>query len=105
MDLHNHFQEISPEETQKKIESTFIKMAAFFPDSHKAEECLFKLNQIKDNSMFKLLEELLEEQAFTMTGKTMKVCFLLQLMHTRILFFNVCVPVYMEVLTLLSVLN
>lgn len=81
MELHNLFQEICPEETQKKIEIMFTKIAAFFPDSHKAEECLHKLNQIKDNSVFKLLEKLLEEQAFTTIGQTMKVCCLFWLMH------------------------
>ncbi|XP_027940300.1 sister chromatid cohesion protein PDS5 homolog A isoform X2 [Vigna unguiculata] len=64
--------DICLEEMQKKIDSMFTKMAAFFPDSHKAEECLHKLNQIKDNSVFQLLEKLLEEQAFTTIGQTMK---------------------------------
>ncbi|XP_020238238.1 sister chromatid cohesion protein PDS5 homolog A isoform X2 [Cajanus cajan] len=64
--------EICSEERQKKIESMFTKMAAFFPDSHKAEECLHKLNQIKDNSVFKSLEKLLEEQAFTTVEQNMK---------------------------------
>ncbi|KAK7385197.1 hypothetical protein VNO78_30910 [Psophocarpus tetragonolobus] len=70
--VRKKLKEISPEETQKKIEIMFTKMAAFFPDSHKAEECLHKLNQIKDNSVFKLLEKLLEEQAFTTIGQIMK---------------------------------
>ncbi|KAL2317798.1 hypothetical protein Fmac_031674 [Flemingia macrophylla] len=64
--------EICSEEMHKKIESMFTEMAAFFPDSNKAEECLYKLNQIKDNSVFKSLEKLLEEQAFTTTGQSMK---------------------------------
>lgn len=81
MELCNFFQEICPEEMQKKIDSLFTKMAAFFPDSHKAEECLHKLNQIKDNSVFKLLEKLLEEQALPMIEQTMKVCCLVPLMH------------------------
>ena len=38
------------------------------------EYSMHKLNQIKDNSVFKLLEKLLEEQAFTTIGQTMKVC-------------------------------
>ncbi|KAL2586437.1 hypothetical protein AAZV13_13G054600 [Glycine max] len=70
--MRKKLKEICPEETQKKIEIMFTKIAAFFPDSHKAEECLHKLNQIKDNSVFKLLEKLLEEQAFTTIGQTMK---------------------------------
>jgi len=67
------FQETHAEETQKKIESVFTKMAASFSDSHKAEECLHKLNQIKDNNLFKSLEKLLEEPTFTI-GQTIKVC-------------------------------
>ncbi|XP_047149339.1 sister chromatid cohesion protein PDS5 homolog B isoform X3 [Vigna umbellata] len=70
--MKKKMKEICPEEMQKKIDSMFTKMAAFFPDSHKAEECLHKLNQIKDNSVFKLLEKLLEEQAFPMIEQTMK---------------------------------
>ncbi|CAJ1971874.1 unnamed protein product [Sphenostylis stenocarpa] len=70
--MRKKLKEICPEEMEKKIESMFTKMAAFFPDSHKAEECLHKLNQIKDISVFKLLEKLLEEQAFTTMGQTMK---------------------------------
>ncbi|KAL5149749.1 Sister chromatid cohesion protein PDS5 A [Glycine soja] len=70
--MRKKLKEICPEETQKKIEIMFTKIAAFFPDSHKAEECLHKLNQIKDNSVFKLLEKLLEEQAFATIGQTMK---------------------------------
>jgi len=82
MELGNFFQDICLEEMQKKIDSMFTKMAAFFPDSHKAEECLHKLNQIKDNSVFQLLEKLLEEQAFTTIGQTMKVWCLVPLKHT-----------------------
>ncbi|CAJ2674086.1 unnamed protein product [Trifolium pratense] len=62
---------ICAEETQKKIESVFTKIAASFSDSHKAEECLHKLNQIKDNNLFKSLEKLLEESTFT-NGQTIK---------------------------------
>ncbi|KAK8466806.1 hypothetical protein PHAVU_008G163350 [Phaseolus vulgaris] len=70
--MRKKMKEICLEEMQKKIDSMFTKLAAFFPDSHKAEECLHKLNQIKDNSVFNLLEQLLEEQDFTMIGQTMK---------------------------------
>lgn len=67
------FQEICAEETEKQIECVFTKMAASFSDSQKAEECLHKLNQIKDNNLFKSLEKLLEEPTFTI-GQTIKVC-------------------------------
>jgi len=86
MELGNYFQEICLEEMQKKIDSMFTKLAAFFPDSHKAEECLHKLNQIKDNSVFNLLEQLLEEQDFTMIGQTMKVCCLVPTYAHNILY-------------------
>ncbi|KAK2453745.1 sister chromatid cohesion protein PDS5 protein A [Trifolium repens] len=62
---------ICAEETQKKIEGLFTKIAASFSDSHKAEEWLHKLNQIKDNNLFKSLENLLEESTFT-NGQTIK---------------------------------
>ncbi|KAK7275658.1 hypothetical protein RIF29_16778 [Crotalaria pallida] len=63
--LRMKLKEICLEEIQKNTESIFTKMAASFPDSHKAKECLQKLNQIKDNNVFKSLEQLLEEQTFT----------------------------------------
>ncbi|XP_058724136.1 sister chromatid cohesion protein PDS5 homolog B isoform X3 [Vicia villosa] len=69
--LQKKLKEICAEETEKKIESVFTKMAAYFSDSHKAEECLHKLNQIKDNNLFKSLEKLLEEPTFTI-GQTIK---------------------------------
>ncbi|XP_012567744.1 sister chromatid cohesion protein PDS5 homolog B isoform X3 [Cicer arietinum] len=69
--IRKKLKELCAEETQKKIESVFTKMAASFSDSHKAEECLHKLNQIKDNNMFKSLEKLLEEPTFTI-GQTIK---------------------------------
>ncbi|RDY12883.1 hypothetical protein CR513_02261, partial [Mucuna pruriens] len=71
--MRKKLKEICSEEIRKKIESMFIKMAAFFPDSHKAEECLHKLNQMEDDNVFKLFEELLEKQAFTTIGQTMKI--------------------------------
>jgi hypothetical protein len=52
----------------------FTKIAASFSDSHKAEECLHKLNKIKDNNLFKSLEKLLEEPTFT-KGQAIKVCY------------------------------
>ncbi|XP_019460582.1 PREDICTED: sister chromatid cohesion protein PDS5 homolog A isoform X3 [Lupinus angustifolius] len=63
--LRKKLKEICPEEILKKTEIIFTKIAASFPDSLKAKECLQKLNQIKDNNVFKSLEHLLEEQTFT----------------------------------------
>ncbi|KAK7321020.1 hypothetical protein VNO77_31092 [Canavalia gladiata] len=69
--MRKKLKEFCSEETQKKIGNMFTKMATSFPDSHKAEECLHELNQIKDNNLFKSLEKLLEEQTFTV-GLTIK---------------------------------
>ncbi|XP_050886005.1 sister chromatid cohesion protein PDS5 homolog B isoform X2 [Lathyrus oleraceus] len=69
--LQKKLKEICAEETEKQIECVFTKMAASFSDSQKAEECLHKLNQIKDNNLFKSLEKLLEEPTFTI-GQTIK---------------------------------
>lgn len=69
--IRKKLKETHAEETQKKIESVFTKMAASFSDSDKPKECLHKLNQIKDNNLFKSLEKLLEEPTFTI-GQTIK---------------------------------
>ncbi|KAK7301356.1 hypothetical protein RJT34_12219 [Clitoria ternatea] len=69
--MRKKLKEICSEEIQQKIESMFTEMAASFPDSRKAEEYLQKLNEIKDNNVFKSLERLLEEQTFK-TGQTIK---------------------------------
>ncbi|KAI4337812.1 hypothetical protein L6164_016184 [Bauhinia variegata] len=63
--LRKKRKELSSEETQKKTERMFVKIAASFPEPSKAEECLHKLNKIKDNHVFKSLEQLLEDQNFT----------------------------------------
>ncbi|XP_022976675.1 sister chromatid cohesion protein PDS5 homolog A-like isoform X2 [Cucurbita maxima] len=49
------------EETEKQIETAFVKMAACFPDATKAKESFHKLNQIKDNNIFNYLELLLDQ--------------------------------------------
>ncbi|XP_045822500.1 sister chromatid cohesion protein PDS5 homolog B-like isoform X1 [Trifolium pratense] len=69
--IRKKLKEICAEEIQKEIKNVFTKIAASFSDSHKAEECLHKLNQIKDNNFFKSLEKLLEEPTFT-KGRTIK---------------------------------
>ncbi|XP_027368350.1 sister chromatid cohesion protein PDS5 homolog A [Abrus precatorius] len=69
--MRKNLKEICSEEIHKKIESMFTTIATSFPDSQKAEECLHKLNQTKDNNVFKLLEKFLEEQTFN-TGQTIK---------------------------------
>ena len=54
-------QENRSEETEKQIETAFVKMAACFPDATKAKESFHKLNQIKDNNIFNYLELLLDQ--------------------------------------------
>ncbi|GAV71980.1 Cnd1 domain-containing protein [Cephalotus follicularis] len=49
------------EETQKRIKSSFIKMSASFPNPAKAEECFYKLNQMKVNNIFTALALLLDQ--------------------------------------------
>ena len=41
-------QETSSEEMQKRIKTSFMKMAALFPDPSKAEDSFHKLNQMKE---------------------------------------------------------
>ncbi|WJX30406.1 hypothetical protein P8452_18948 [Trifolium repens] len=69
--IRKKLKKICAEETRKEIENVFTKIAASFSDSHKAEECLHKLNKIKDNNLFKSLEKLLEEPTFT-KGRAIK---------------------------------
>ncbi|KAK9271081.1 hypothetical protein L1049_026670 [Liquidambar formosana] len=65
------------EEVQKRIKASFIKMSSFFPDPSKAEECLHKLNEMKDNCIFNTLLQLLDEvtiiNAQTMRDKFLKM--------------------------------
>lgn len=68
-------QENVAEEVQKRIQASFLKMSASFPDSCKAEECFHKLNQMKDNSIFKALLQLLDEVTLT-SAETTRVRFI-----------------------------
>ena len=68
-------QENVAEEVQKRIQASFVKMSASFPDSSKAEECFHKLNQMKDNSIFKALAQLLDEVTLT-SAETTRVRFI-----------------------------
>lgn len=57
-----YVQETSSEEMQKRIKTSFMKMAALFPDPSKAEDSFHKLNQMKDNNVFNSLALLLDER-------------------------------------------
>nr|ACD56617.1 hypothetical binding protein [Gossypioides kirkii] len=59
--LRRKEKEISSEDMQKKLRSSFVKMSASFPDPSKAEECFDKLSQMKDNKIFSSLGQLLDE--------------------------------------------
>ncbi|KAJ0024548.1 hypothetical protein Pint_08187 [Pistacia integerrima] len=61
LSLRKKEKEKSPEETQKRINSLFMKMSASFMDPSKAEECFQRLNKLKDNNIFNALDELLDE--------------------------------------------
>ncbi|KAK3041371.1 hypothetical protein RJ639_001569, partial [Escallonia herrerae] len=52
------------EEVKKRINMSFVKMSASFPDPTKAEDCFQKLHVMKDNVIFNSLVELLEEVKF-----------------------------------------
>ncbi|WCJ44636.1 hypothetical protein M5689_025294 [Euphorbia peplus] len=52
----------SSEEMQMRNKSSFLKMSASFPDPSKAEEGFEKLNQMRDNNIFIMLESLLVDQ-------------------------------------------
>lgn len=54
-------QENQSEEMEKQIETAFVRMAACFPEPTKAKESFYKLNQIKDNTIFNSLELLLDQ--------------------------------------------
>ncbi|KAK9993628.1 hypothetical protein SO802_023331 [Lithocarpus litseifolius] len=59
--LREKDKETSSEEIQKRIKTSFMKMAALFPDPSKAEDSFHKLNQMKDNNVFNSLALLLDE--------------------------------------------
>ncbi|KAK4572844.1 hypothetical protein RGQ29_031022 [Quercus rubra] len=59
--LREKEKETSSEEMQKRIKTSFMKMAALFPDPSKAEDSFHKLNQMKDNNVFNSLALLLDE--------------------------------------------
>ncbi|XP_058218154.1 sister chromatid cohesion protein PDS5 homolog B isoform X2 [Rhododendron vialii] len=49
------------EEVQKGIQTSLAKLASYFPESSKAEECFHKLNLEKDDKIFTTLAQLLDE--------------------------------------------
>ncbi|KAK2659490.1 hypothetical protein Ddye_006023 [Dipteronia dyeriana] len=61
LSLRKKEKENHPEETRKRLESSFVKMSVLFPDPSKAKECFLRLNKMKDNNIFNALEELLDQ--------------------------------------------
>lgn len=59
--LREKEKENNSEEVLERFKTSFTKMSASFRDPSKAEECFVKLNQMKDNSIFSALLELLDE--------------------------------------------
>lgn len=68
--------EESLEEMQKRIRAAFRKMATSFPDISKAEECFENLHQMKDNNIFKDLDELINEGTTFAKGRVTRDMFL-----------------------------
>lgn len=58
---------------QKRIRAAFRKMATSFPDISKAEECFENLHQMKDNNIFKDLDELINEGTTFAKGRVTRV--------------------------------
>ncbi|MQL79390.1 hypothetical protein Taro_011842, partial [Colocasia esculenta] len=55
-------------EVNEKISVSLKRMASSFVDSIKAGECFQKLNQMKDNNVFKALLDLVDEQTFSIAS-------------------------------------
>lgn len=53
--------ETCSDELAKKIKASFERMSASFSEPAKAEECFYKLDQMKDNYIFNSLAQLLDE--------------------------------------------
>ncbi|RZC54499.1 hypothetical protein C5167_013360 [Papaver somniferum] len=68
--------ETSIENLQQRTKSSFVKMSASFADPLKAEECFQKLNQMKDNSIFKDLAQLLDGKTNSLTSCNIRDTFL-----------------------------
>ncbi|GLU01048.1 hypothetical protein SLE2022_183740 [Rubroshorea leprosula] len=66
LSLRKKEKEKSSEDMQKRINSCFVKMSTSFPDPSKAEECFYKLNQLKDNNVFNGMEVLLDEEKISL---------------------------------------
>ncbi|KAK3012420.1 hypothetical protein RJ639_010651 [Escallonia herrerae] len=62
------------EEVKKRINMSFVKMSASFPDPTKAEDCFQKLHVMKDNVIFNSLVELLEEVKFESARTKRVIC-------------------------------
>ncbi|XP_030527999.1 sister chromatid cohesion protein PDS5 homolog B isoform X3 [Rhodamnia argentea] len=59
--LRKKEKETCSDELEKKIKASFERMSASFLDPTKAEECFYKLDQMKDNYIFNSLAQLLDE--------------------------------------------
>ncbi|XP_027091600.1 sister chromatid cohesion protein PDS5 homolog B isoform X1 [Coffea arabica] len=57
--LRVHKEEIGSDEMERNTKALFKKMSALFPDPAEAEECFYKLNQVNDNDIFKMLADMI----------------------------------------------
>ncbi|KAF6152763.1 hypothetical protein GIB67_004592 [Kingdonia uniflora] len=74
--LRKKGKETSSEEVQKKCRVSFRKMSACFADPTKAEDCFEKLHEMKDNTIFKDLLELLDGKFFFAAAHSVRDTFL-----------------------------
>ncbi|XP_073000395.1 sister chromatid cohesion protein PDS5 homolog B isoform X2 [Typha latifolia] len=83
--------ENSSEEMRKKILASFVKMSASFVDSSKAEESFQNLHQMKDNNIFKALQELNKDSTPFATAQSVRDSFLKRIgnKHPNYNFFRV----------------
>ncbi|MCL7026648.1 hypothetical protein MKW94_016571, partial [Papaver nudicaule] len=78
--------ETSIEDSQRRTKSSFVKLSASFADPTKAEECFQKLNQMKDNGIFKDLAQLLDGKTNFLTSYNIRDTFLKRVGHKHPLY-------------------
>ncbi|KAL4183551.1 hypothetical protein AMTRI_Chr11g98840 [Amborella trichopoda] len=70
--LRQEAKENCNEELNQKILASFKAMSTSFVDPSKMEECFQKLHQMKDNNIFKAMQQLLDEVTCVETAQTIR---------------------------------
>ncbi|KAL6010732.1 hypothetical protein ACLOJK_001173 [Asimina triloba] len=70
LDLRRKQKQNSSEDARKKVSAFFVKMSTSFVDHSKAEESFQELHQMKDNSIFISLQDLVNERTPSLTAQT-----------------------------------